>query len=131
MMIRTLQNAALFLVLVSCTQSASAAEHNDLNKVLSSVILEMNNEGVFTEYWYVLFCMVCCRKDLVTMRLLLRLRCCSCKVFKYACTLYLLTFSTLCTFLFPRRHLSPHHASLKESLFSRRRRLHPHNVYAQ
>jgi hypothetical protein len=114
MMIRTLQNAALFLVLVSCTQSASAAEHNDLNKVLSSIILEMNNEGVFTEYWYVLFCVVCCRKDLVTMRLLLRLRCCSCRIFKYAFNHYLLNFTSLCMFLlffFPIRHLSlhPHH----------------------
>jgi amino acid permease len=54
-MIQTLQNAVLFLVLVSCTHSASVAEHNDLNKVLSSVILEMNNEGVFTEYWYVMY----------------------------------------------------------------------------
>jgi hypothetical protein len=58
MMIRAFQNAALFLVLVSCTKSVSASEHNDLNKVISAVILEMNNEGVFTEFWY-----VCCHVD--------------------------------------------------------------------
>jgi hypothetical protein len=55
MMIRAFQNAAFFLVLVGCTKSASAVEHNDLNKVLSAVILEMNNDGVFEEFWY-----VCC-----------------------------------------------------------------------
>jgi hypothetical protein len=68
MMIRAFQNAARFLVLVSCCtiiKSASAAEHNDLNKVLSAVILEMNNEGVFAEYWYVMISIVCCRLDLV------------------------------------------------------------------
>jgi hypothetical protein len=67
MMIRAFQNAALFLVLVSCCtiKSAAAAEQNDLNKVLSAVILEMNNEGVFAEYWYVMMCIACCRLDLV------------------------------------------------------------------
>jgi hypothetical protein len=55
MMIRAFQNAALFLVLASCTKSVSAEEPNDLNKALSAVILEMNNEGVFAEFWY-----VCC-----------------------------------------------------------------------
>jgi hypothetical protein len=61
MMIRTLQNAALLLVIVSCTtKSASAVEHNDLNKVLSAVILEMNNEGVFADYWYVQYIVVWC-----------------------------------------------------------------------
>ena len=61
MMIRAFQNAALFLVLVSCCtiKSTSAAEQNDLNKVLSAIILEMNNEGVFAEYWYVMMCIVC------------------------------------------------------------------------
>jgi hypothetical protein len=67
MMIRAFQNAALFLVLGSCTKSASASEHNDLNKVISAVILEMNNEGVFTEYWYVLN-MLSYHIDLVRLR---------------------------------------------------------------
>jgi hypothetical protein len=49
-MIRTLQHAVSLPGVACCTINSVSAEHNDLNKVLSAVILEMNNEGVFAEY---------------------------------------------------------------------------------